>query len=73
MRKGPLIAAGIIFALGLVQVIVGGIYYTPAPDPATWGTWLLWIGLIFINISLIVMVIAFIKKLEEKETTEEEA
>ena len=68
MRKGPLIAAGIIFALGLVQVIVGAIYYA-----IPWGEWLLWIGLIFVNISLIVMVIAFIKKPEAKETPEEEA
>ncbi|MHA1354060.1 MAG: hypothetical protein ACTSR1_02655, partial [Candidatus Heimdallarchaeota archaeon] len=66
MRKGPLIAAGILSLIGLIMITVGGIFY--GQDPIiTWGNWVLWFGLIFINIGLIVLVIAFIKKPEEKE------
>ncbi|MHA1306588.1 MAG: hypothetical protein ACTSO7_04820 [Candidatus Heimdallarchaeota archaeon] len=67
MRKGPLIAAGVLFAIGLILIIIGGIFYTPLE----WGGWLLWFGIIFVNISLIVLVIAFIKKPEEKEPVEQ--
>ncbi|MHA1242945.1 MAG: hypothetical protein ACTSP7_00090 [Candidatus Heimdallarchaeota archaeon] len=70
MRKGPLIAAGILSLIGLIMITVGGIFY--GQDPIiTWGNWVLWFGLIFINIGLIVLVIAFIKKPEEKETNEQ--
>ena len=70
MRKGPLIAAGILGVIGLIMITVGGIFYGSA-EIITWGNWVLWFGLIFINIGLIVLVIAFIKKPEDKESTEQ--
>jgi len=70
LRKGPLIAAGILALIGLIMITVGGIFY--GQDPIiTWGNWVLWFGLIFVNIGLIVLVIAFIKKPEEKEANEQ--
>jgi len=66
LRKGPLIAAGIIALIGLIMITIGGIFYG-----LVWGSWILWIGLIILNISLIVLVIAFIKKPEEKEAIEQ--
>jgi len=67
LRKGPLIAAGVLSAIGLIMITIGGIFY----DPLLWGGWVLWFGIIFVNIGLIVLVIAFIKKPEEKEPVEE--
>jgi len=67
LRKGPLIAAGVLFVIGLIMITIGGIFY----GPITWGGWILWFGVVFVNISLIVLVIAFIKKPEEKESTEQ--
>ncbi|MCF2142267.1 MAG: hypothetical protein K9W42_01015 [Candidatus Heimdallarchaeota archaeon] len=63
MRKGPLIAAGIMFVIGITMVIVGSIFYVPL----AWSDWLLWFGIIIFGIGLIVMVVAFIKKPGAKE------
>jgi protein-S-isoprenylcysteine O-methyltransferase Ste14 len=60
MRKGPLIAAGVQFVIGIVMVIVGSIFYDS--DLTTWNDWVLWFGIIIFGIGLIVMVVAFIKK-----------
>ena len=60
MRKGPLIAAGVQYAIGIVMVIVGSIFYDS--DLTTWNDWVLWFGIIIFGIGLIVMVVAFIKK-----------
>ena len=60
MRKGPLIAAGVQYAIGIVMVIVGSIFYNPILTD--WNDWVLWFGIIIFGIGLIVMVVAFIKK-----------
>jgi len=60
MRKGPLIAAGVQFVIGIVMVIVGSIFYDS--DLTNWNDWILWFGIIIFGIGLIVMVVAFIKK-----------
>ena len=60
MRKGPLIAAGVQYAIGIVMVIVGSIFYDSNLN--TWNDWVLWFGIIIFGIGLIVMVVAFIKK-----------
>ena len=60
MRKGPLIAAGVQFIIGIVMVIVGSIFYNPILTD--WNDWVLWFGIIIFGIGLIVMVVAFIKK-----------
>ncbi len=60
MRKGPLIAAGVQYAIGIIMVIVGSIFYDS--DLTTWNDWVLWFGIIIFGIGLIVMVVAFIKK-----------
>jgi hypothetical protein len=69
MRKGPLIAAVIEAVVGLAMIIVGAIFR----QPFQWSDYVLWIGIIIVNISLIVLVIAFIKKPGEKEETTSEA
>ena len=66
MRKGPLIAAGIIALIGLIMTTIGGIFYV-----LLWGQWLLWIGLIFVNISLIVLVNTQKKPPKNKEAIEQ--
>ncbi len=60
MRKGPLIAAGVQYAIGIAMVIVGSIFYDS--NLTTWNDWVLWFGIIIFGIGLIVMVVAFIKK-----------
>ena len=65
MRKGPLIAAGIMFVIGIAMIVVGSIFYAPL----AWSDWLLWFGIIIFGIGLIVMVVAFIKKPGAKEQT----
>ena len=60
MRKGPLIAAGVQYAIGIAMVIVGSIFYDSNLN--TWNDWVLWFGIIIFGIGLIVMVVAFIKK-----------
>ena len=60
MRKGPLIAAGVQYAIGIAMVIVGSIFYDANLN--TWNDWVLWFGIIIFGIGLIVMVVAFIKK-----------
>ena len=60
MRKGPLIAAGVQYAIGIVMIIVGSIFYDANLN--TWNDWVLWFGIIIFGIGLIVMVVAFIKK-----------
>ncbi len=60
MRKGPLIAAGVQYVIGIAMVIVGSIFYDS--DLTTWNDWVLWFGIIIFGIGLIVMVVAFIKK-----------
>ncbi len=60
MRKGPLIAAGVQFIIGIVMVIVGSVFYNPVLTD--WNDWVLWFGIIIFGIGLIVMVVAFIKK-----------
>jgi len=60
MRKGPLIAAGAQYAIGIAMVIVGSIFYDSNLN--TWNDWILWFGIIIFGIGLIVMVVAFIKK-----------
>jgi len=65
MRKGPLIAAGIMFLIGIAMVIVGSVFYVPL----AWSDWLLWFGIIIFGIGLIVMVVAFIKKPGAEEKT----
>ena len=46
MRKGPLIAAGIMFVIGIVMIVVGSIFY----DPGLWADWLLWFGITIFGI-----------------------
>lgn len=60
MRKGPLIAAGVQYVIGIAMVIVGSIFYDSNLN--TWNDWVLWFGIIIFGIGLIVMVVAFIKK-----------
>lgn len=60
MRKGPLIVAGVQYAIGIAMVIVGSIFYNPILTD--WNDWVLWFGIIIFGIGLIVMVVAFIKK-----------
>lgn len=60
MRKGPLIAAGVQYAIGIAMVIVGSIFYDS--NLTNWNDWVLWFGIIIFGIGLIVMVVAFIKK-----------
>ena len=71
MRKGPLIAAGVEGIIGLVMIIVGAIFYDIS-DPTTWAAWVMWFGIVFIGLGLIVLVVAFIKKPgeESKEVAE---
>ncbi|MBN1330740.1 MAG: hypothetical protein JXA54_14810 [Candidatus Heimdallarchaeota archaeon] len=58
MRKGPLIAAGILFGVSIIMIIIGGVMFTPG----LWPDWLLWFGIVIFNIGLIILVISFIKK-----------
>ncbi|HUT81770.1 MAG TPA: hypothetical protein VMZ29_11260 [Candidatus Bathyarchaeia archaeon] len=58
MRKGPLIAAGILSGISIIMVIIGGVMFIPG----LWSDWLLWFGIVVFNIGLIILVIAFIKK-----------
>ena len=50
MRKGPLIAAGVQYAIGIVMVIVGSIFYDANLN--TWNDWVLWFGIIIFGIRL---------------------
>ncbi|MBK5112491.1 MAG: hypothetical protein KGD59_12905 [Candidatus Heimdallarchaeota archaeon] len=60
MRKGPLIAAGVQYIIGIALVIVGSVKYDSILT--NWNDWVLWFGIIIFGIGLIVMVVAFIKK-----------
>ncbi|MBD3189806.1 MAG: hypothetical protein GF308_04140 [Candidatus Heimdallarchaeota archaeon] len=63
MKKGPLIAAGVIALIALAGIIVGATAFPWEPNNTkNVGQWLFWFGIIFIGQSLIVMIVAFIKK-----------
>jgi protein-S-isoprenylcysteine O-methyltransferase Ste14 len=58
LKKGPLIAAGAHWLIGILMIIFGSIYYIQG----TWSDWLLWFGLIIFGLGLIVLVTGFVKK-----------
>ena len=72
MRKSPLIAAGVEGIIGLVMIIVGAIFYNEA-DLIVWPEWVMWIGIVFFGLALIILVVAFIKKPSEGEEKPQKA
>lgn len=60
MRKSPLIAAGVEGIIGLVMIIVGAIFYNEAV--IDWPEWVMWFGIVFVGLAMIILVVAFIKK-----------
>ena len=58
MRKGPLIAAIILFVISITMTIIGGVMFSTG----LWSDWLLWFGIVIFNIGLIILVVSFIKK-----------
>jgi len=69
LRKGTLIAAIIMFVIGIAMVTVGGINFSAA----IWHDWVLWFGVVIFDIGLIVLVISFIKKPSEETVKTPEA